>query len=150
MNKSILGLFTENEEKVARLYELFSQKIHGYKGYWTKMAKEEFEHANLLEKLEYDFHGGDKYFDLKNYSKEIVENVGYFLDAKLREAKISKLSQKEALEIAMRIEQSIVEDKSFEIFHPKEKRITKIFLKLNQDTRHHLQKLKKEFEKAKF
>lgn len=148
MNKSILGLFAENEEKVARLYEIFSRKIYGYKGYWAKMAKEEFEHATLLEKLEKDFQGGDEYFDLKNYSKEIIENIGYFLDAKIREAKINHISQKEALEIAMRIEQSLLEDKSFEIFHPKEKRITKILLKLNQDSKHHLQKLKKEFKRS--
>ena len=147
MNKSILGLFAENEAKVAKLYEIFSRKISGYKGYWTKMAKEEFEHTKLLEKLEHDFQGGDEYFDLRNYSKEIIENIGYFLDVKIREAKIHNLSQNDALEIALRIEQSMLEDKSFEIFHPKEKRITKIFLKLNQDTKQHMQKLKKEFEK---
>jgi len=148
MRKSILGLFAENEEKVLKLYSIFSQKIKGHKGFWTKMAKEEFANSKLLEKLEHDFQGGDECFELENYSKEIIENIGYFLDEKLQEVKEKDFSQKEALEIAMRIEQSMLEDKSFEIFHPKEKRITKIFLKLNLDNKYYMQKLKKEFEKA--
>jgi bacterioferritin (cytochrome b1) len=73
--------------------------------------------------------------------------VADFVQESVDRAKKDKLSQTEALETALRIEQSFLEKKCFEIFIPSHQKVKKVLEKLNQETEEHVERLRNQLEK---
>jgi hypothetical protein len=75
--------------------------------------------------------------------------VADFVQESVDRAKKYKLSQKEAFKTALRIEQSFLEKKCFEIFIPSHQKVKKVLEKLNQETEEHTERLRRELKKIK-
>jgi bacterioferritin (cytochrome b1) len=73
--------------------------------------------------------------------------VADFVQKSVEKAKKNKLSQTEAFETALRIEQSFLEKKCFEIFIPSDQKVKEVLEKLNQETEEHVERLKLELDK---
>lgn len=143
--KTILKLFEENELDISRLYRLYSQKIQGHKRFWENLSREEIEHSLEIARI-----GKEEGFDMikeNNFSHGIIKYVSDFVGEQIEKVKKEKVSHKEAVEIALRIEQSMLEKKCFEIFIPSQKSLKKALDKLNKETEKHVELLKKELKK---
>lgn len=141
---TILDLFEKNELNISRLYRLYSQKIVGKKKFWEQLSREEIQHA--LE-IRNSYQGKEDVFEESNFSQGTIKYVADFVQKSIDEAKIQKISHQQALETALRIEQSFIEKKCFEIFIPNHETVKKVLRKLNRETQEHIERLKKEFEK---
>ncbi|MDD5464101.1 MAG: hypothetical protein PHP62_03050 [Candidatus Moranbacteria bacterium] len=145
-NAPIIKLFEDNELNISNLYSLYAQKIPGKHAFWDKISKEEIAHAVEI---------GSK----MNYAENIIENkfsrgiIKYIMDFVLKEiekTQQSKISHKEALQTALRIERSMLEKKCFEMFTPTHEKVQAVFNKLNKDSERHVALLLSEIEKNGF
>lgn len=141
---NILDLFEQNEQNVSRLYKLYSKIDEKYQKFWEKLAQEEIQHA--LEIRE-SYQGQEDIFQENKFSRGIIKYVADFVQESLNRAKKYKLSQREALETALRIEQSFLEKKCFEIFIPSHQKVKKVLEKLNQETEEHVERLRNQLVK---
>lgn len=145
--KSIIDLFEDNELKVSILYKLYSQKIPGHKKFWESLSQEEVGHA---ESISQSFSQSKKnLFTETKFSRGVIKYVNDFVEEKIEEAKKKKISHLEAVNVALRIEQSILENKCFDLFIPNNATVKEVLKKLNKDTIKHKNVLLKELKKKK-
>jgi hypothetical protein len=145
--KNIISILMENERKVAHLYEIYAELLPKHKNLWTRLSHEEIEHAETISEAEKISDGNGKLFSTDKYLRGILKYVSDFLDEEIRKVKKQKLTQGEALETALRVERSVVENISFEIWQPKEKDVLRIFKRLNKETEGHIKTLMGEMKK---
>lgn len=141
---TILGLFEENELNISRLYRIYSQNIPGHKKFWEQLSKEEIQHA-LEIRSAYD--GREDVFEDNNFARGTIKYVFDFVQGSIKEAKEEKLSHTKAVETALRIEQSFLERKCFEIFIPNHVAVKEVMQKLNEETEGHIERLQEEVRK---
>ncbi|MFZ2193101.1 MAG: hypothetical protein WAV31_02555 [Candidatus Moraniibacteriota bacterium] len=143
--KTILKIFEENEKDISRLYRIYSQKIQGHKKFWEELSREEVGHSLEIARI-----GQDKKIGLieeNSFSRGIVKYVSDFVVEQTEIAKKQKISHLNAINTALRIEQSMLEKKCFEIFIPAQKKLKDVLEKLNRETEKHVGLLRKELKK---
>jgi hypothetical protein len=145
-NRPIIMLFEENEINIATLYSLYAQNIPEKKEFWNKISNEEIRHAAQIgnEKDHTDPIVENK------FSRIIIRNVINFVLEETSKAQQEKITHPEALRTALRIEQSMLEKKCFDIFTPSNKRVRDVFCTLNKETEQHIEILRKEMKRNKF
>jgi hypothetical protein len=140
----ILDLFEANELNVSRLYKIYSKINLKNKNFWEKLAKEEIEHAIEIRDC-YD--GREDVFEENAFSRGTIKHVADFVRESIDKVKNQKISHLEAVETALRIEQSFIEKKCFEIFIPNQKKVKDVLRKLNKETEEHIERLRIELER---
>lgn len=145
--EGVLYLFFKNALKVKELYKLYSLIFPKYKNLWEKLAKKEESHAKTLKNLSDRFNGGFGYLKVNQYSTQVIDYIGDFIDSQLERAYAEKLIPAEALATALSLEQSMVENKPFEMFLPLCSDIEMAFTKLNKKNQHHVKELAQAYDK---
>ena len=141
----ILDLFELNELKISKLYRIYSQKLPERKVFWEQLSKEEIQHAIEIRNA---YSGKEDVFEDNNFARGAIKYVADFVQDGIEQAKENDLSHMEALEIALRVEQSFLEQKCFEIFIPNQKTVKEVLQKLNKETQDHIERLRKELKKV--
>jgi rubrerythrin len=144
--RSLIDLFEDNELKISILYNLYAQKIPGKKTFWKKISDEEVMHAKQIAK---NFAREKECFKENQFSRGVVNYVSGFVEEKIEEAKKNKMTHVEAINTALRIEQSMLEKKCFDMFMPTSITVKKVLERLNKDTERHANQLRKELKKIK-
>jgi rubrerythrin len=142
--RSLIDLFEDNELKISILYKLYSQKIPAKKTFWQKISDEEVIHAKEIARA---FATEKECFKENKFTHGIVNYISGYVEEKIEEAKKNNLTHLEAINIALRIEQSMLEKKCFDLFIPTTDLVKKILEKLNKDTERHANMLRKELKK---
>lgn len=140
---SPLVLFAENEEKIARLYELYAAKFPAQHKLWALLASEEHRHVAVLRKLEENLAERHKFAAVRDHGWQILFYVRDFIDSKISEAQSVQIDIRQALNNALSLEQSMVEKKSFEVFSPLSEEMIEAMEKLNRETDGHARRLAK-------
>lgn len=145
-NKPIIALFEENELNIAALYSLYAQLLPDNQSFWDRLSNEEISHAADLgnEKAHSDSIVENK------FSRSIIKYVMDYVLEEIKKAQKNQITHKQALHAALRIEQSMLEKKCFEIFKPTQKSLSEVFCKMNKETEKHVEALNKEMKKNKF
>jgi rubrerythrin len=147
MNKKrepIIYLLEKNELRVSNLYQIYSRKISGHKDFWAKLSEEELGHADYI----HNCYGNSKpEFAENNFTRDAVKYVVDFVKDEIKNTQNKKISHFDAISVALRIEQSILEKKYFDFFNPKNHELKEMMKKINRETERHVQMLKKEFRK---
>jgi|AntRauTorckE6833_2_1112554.scaffolds.fasta_scaffold27059_2 bacterioferritin (cytochrome b1) len=144
--KPLLLLFKENELNISNLYALYAKKIPEKEEFWKKLSEEEISHAAYINENS----AGD-YINSITKIKFSDDIVNYLMDFVLKEIeKTEKKSvfHRNAVLTALRIERSMLEERYFDIFTPKDTLIKKIFKNLTQETKRHIDILEKELTKV--
>lgn len=145
--KSIIQLFSDNELLVSRLYDLYAEMIPGHSDFWKKMAQEELEHAKTISEVFSNQNLSSESFKENNFTRGVIKYVTDYVNEQIQNAQKKKLTQIEAINIALRVEQSVLEKKYFEMFVPTNAPLESILLKMNDETKIHVQRLRKELQK---
>jgi len=141
--KNILFLLGKNESKIAMLYGLYAEKIRGRKKFWLALAKEERGHGEVIRELDERCRNEDEFLKLNRHARQIVSYISEFIDNEIKKAETERISHGEALASALRLEQSMIESKSFEIFEPVGGPVAAVFRKINRETKVHMKELRK-------
>lgn len=144
-SRSILEIFEKNELNISELYKIYSEKIPEKKDFWEKISKEEVRHAEEIRKINKKT---EVSFEENKFHQSIVQNIFDFVQKSLQEAMEKDMSHVEALNVALRVEQSFMEKKSFEIFSPNQKTVKEVLQKLNLETEGHIKKLQEELARS--
>lgn len=147
--KNVLKVFLKNEKAVFDLYSVFDKRFQKKTDIWKELLEKEKEHVEILEGLFEKYRGDDDKFEVSEYLSEALSYVTSFIKEQKRLAKRG-LTVLEAAESSLRIEQSMIEKRSFELFHPKNKEIIKALRQLNRDTEDHVDIIKKDIRKKKY
>ena len=142
--KSIVELFEENELKISQLYALYSDKFPDQKEFWENISEEEIIHAQEISKMLSEIK--DCFVENK-FSRGVIKYVSDFVEKQIEIAKDGNLSLADAFNSALRIEQSILEKKCFEMFIPTTVTIKEVLERLNRDTDRHARLLRAELKK---
>jgi rubrerythrin len=143
-NKSIAKLFEENELKISQLYAQYSQLFPDHEDFWKKISEEEIIHAREISNLSQEI---KECFTENKFSRGVIRYVSDFVEKQIEIAKDGNLSLSDAFNSALRIEQSILEKKCFEMFIPTTVTIKEVLERLNRDTQRHADQLRKELKK---
>ncbi|MDR3558778.1 MAG: hypothetical protein P4L62_04900 [Candidatus Pacebacteria bacterium] len=144
--KSIITLFEENELKISQLYDMYAQALPDHKDFWEKISEEEIGHANAISDAFAVLGKKNEYFEENNFTRGIIKYVSDFVEEQIMAAVKKKPTHLEAINVALRVEQSMLEKKCFEIFIPTDDALKDVLKRLNQDTERHVNLLRKELK----
>jgi hypothetical protein len=142
-NAELIRALVNNEESLAALYKSYSATFPGYKDFWLNIYSDELEHANKLRTLlgintaNADLHTKGRFniIAVQNFTKHVL--------AEANPATIRGLSLINALSVALSLEQGLIEQKYFEVFETDSTEIKNVFSLLADETRKHLEKVRK-------
>lgn len=144
-NKPLINLFEENEMNISALYSLYSQQIPEKHEFWERLSNEEIGHAAQI-----GIEKNDTEAIVENkFSRGVVKYVMNFVLEEIEKTQKNPPTHREALFTALRIEQSMLERKCFDMFFPTKEKVKEIFFKLNRETEKHVQQLQNEIKKSK-
>ena len=133
----------EHENLMAELYSVYAQKFKYFSDFWQEIKEEEDDHALWISTL-YEKHSAGLIESLdRAFPLSAIDTSIEYVKGKITEAKSDKdMTHSKALEIAVHIENAMLEHKFFEVF-PGENSEFKIILDaLRLSTEQHLKKVK--------
>jgi hypothetical protein len=145
----ILKSLMDNEKAVAEIYRTYAKRDHKNEKFWTTLAKEEIQHARLIEKL-------SKREDLSiskmkdRFTPEVFEISFRYLEEKRKQAENEVLTFKEALSIALDIETGMLESGYFNIFEGDSMEFNRTLATLDESTQKHCNKIRKQLTQKKW
>ena len=140
-NHKILKMLADNERAVSEIYRIYADRYPKHRELWTEMAKEEIQHARLIEELSKrdDLHISKT----KERFTPKVFNISFqYLEEKTIQAQQETLSFKETLSIALDIETGMLERGYFNIFEGDSPEFQRTLGALDRSTQKHCNKIR--------
>ncbi len=146
----ILKSLIKNEEKLAELYKIYSEKFLDYKEFWLNLVKDEIAHAAWIRRLwEKAEQGSSVYFDEKRFNLEAINIYSQEVEKQISEIKLSEMTIMNALSTAYYFEIAFIERKFFEVFEGDSVELKHTLKALNDACINHSDKVSKELKKLK-
>lgn len=105
------------------------------------MASEEKDHAVCLRELSEHLNPSDSFTQVSPYCYKILNYTKHFLDRHIKNVQRKKMGRRRAIIVAIRLELSMLERKSFDIFVPASEEIKNVMIRLNNETEEHADRL---------
>lgn len=139
--KIIQQLITQ-EKLLSKLYAIFADKFPTHADFWTKLSREEENHARLVEKLRQAEQKGLVFFEegkINIYSlKTFIDNLEKLVQ-KLEE---SELTLRSAYAYAVDYETALIEQNVFTHFVPGNAKVKNALKILQSETLKHIERMK--------
>jgi hypothetical protein len=140
--EKLVELFIKQEVLIGSLYKLFAYRYPEYKVFWTKMAKEEHQHATCIRRLierdptdKLTFSQGElRSNDLASSIESIEGLISGFNNNK-------EFTITQAVGIALHLEKALWEKKIFQYFEGDCDEVRKIMDTLNLEQEIHIKKI---------
>jgi uncharacterized small protein (DUF1192 family) len=147
--RDLIGLLSDNEDKIMELYWAYEKKFPRYAKIWAVLAEEEKNHANMLRSFSMLADGRELEADLEHISMDSIRQSISALQKEIDRAKDDKISAAYAFETALRTENSLMEKEIFDVFDSKDRDLRALFNRLSADTQRHYEMIKKLAAQAK-
>ena len=135
-NIELIEMLSRNEENIAALYKKYADRFTDYKGFWNSLSAEELKHADKLRSLIKT--SGSELFVKGRFNVAAIQNFSKHIMSEADLVKVNKSTLINGLSIAMSLEQSLIEQKYFEVYESDSAEIKQVLLNLAEDTRRHL------------
>ena len=141
-NNGILKMMVDNETAIAELYRIYAQQHKKHQKFWNDLAREEIQHARLIEKL-------SKREDVSisqtndRFTPEVFRISFQYLEEKREQAAKETLSFKEALSIALDIETGMLERGYLNVFEGDSQEFQMMLKTLDIETQEHCNRIRK-------
>ncbi len=145
----ILELMAENEENIARLYQLYAEKLPDFEDFWLKLADEEIEHASLIRDFAAGVEKGIYNLDEKRFPPGALQTYKAYLDGSMQKAIRKGVDTISAFTTAMYIEESLIELKYFEVIDSGSDDFDEVLSRLKKATTEHNKRIKEYWTKIK-
>jgi len=144
-----IKLLAEHEKVISQLYKEYARKFPEQKDFWSKIAKEEIEHASWIFKLCSQVKKGSLYFKEGRFKAETIKTSIDYLKDRITEAQNKKMSAKNALSVARDLENGLIEKKFFEVFEPDCREMKQVLLDLAAATREHRNRIEEVWKETR-
>lgn len=142
----ILAAMKEHEQALAGLYEVYAGKFPEYKKFWTKLALEEVMHAGWIDKLHADIEGSSEDFVIERFRIGALEHSTDYVKKQAETALQPDFVLINALSIALRLEEALIENKYFEVFEGDSPKTKHSLTLLAQSTQIHCERIRRAWQ----
>ena len=140
--EKVIQQLVAQERLLSKLYAVFADKFPTYADFWTKLSREEEEHAKLIEKLRQAEQKGLVFFEeskINIYSlKTFVDN----LEKLVQKVEESELTLQSACAYAVDYETALIEQNVFTHFAPANAKVKNTLKILQSETLKHVERMK--------
>lgn len=133
----IVEQLAKNEDKLSELYALYGEKFTFMKKFWDELTEDELGHGKWVRTLEKKIEEGTVQFAENRFNKDMLEDFYKSIQLQIFEAN-KDISLVEALKNAVKIEQTMIEKKFFEVFKGDSIDLEILLLALRYSTENHL------------
>jgi len=141
-DRKIIEMLANNEEAISRLYSAYSDRFPEYKGFWSGLAADEIDHAGELRRLCEIADRGGLHIREGRFNTTAISTFSSYVKRESAPDRIKASSLINALSVAVHIEESIIENKFFEVFETDSVKFKQVLLNLADETRRHLEKVR--------
>src|SRR5512136_1316079 len=145
----VLDAMAKNEEAVSRLYQAYSDRFPAQKALWDSLATDESSHAAWIRGLQTKMRGGSLSVNRDRFKLQPVRGFTAYLERELASAREPGMSPINALSVALYIEESIIEQRFFEVFVADAPELKRVLADLANSTKAHLEKVREEWGKQR-
>lgn len=103
-----------NEELIKKLYEEYALKFPEHNGFWLELAKEEQIHANVIRAWLSKAESGALVFEESRFRDGSIMDYANLVNGYLEELRDNDISIRRAANVAVGLEESLIEKKFFE------------------------------------
>ncbi len=136
----------EHELAIAGLYENFARQFHSSGRFWHRLSAEEISHSKQLEQLVDRMNRNELEFSRPEFNIREIEESLEFIDLHLRSFLSGHGNAKEALSVAVTIEEGIIERNFFAVIDGDPQEVQRQFKALSHASQIHFQRLKTRVE----
>lgn len=129
------------ELSIARLYETFASVLTDFKKNWLSFAGEEHLHAKWIDTLHAHLNDGKVSFEETKFTIQSTQTAINFIEKQIDKTIKEKPDLKQCLNIAINIENSLLESAFFKVFKLTVPEAEKIRSKLEAATKSHTKRL---------
>jgi len=148
-NNTVLNMMVLHEEALAKLYTVFCEKIPEMRDFWYELVREEKGHAEVLRHLSKKLGGEIKSFNSRKFNVTALATSLDFLSERTDRFQKKGIGILKSLAFALDQEQSMLENKYFEVFESDSPEIRKDLDLLRKHTSKHAGRVKKAMESIK-
>lgn len=131
------------ELKAAELYQIYAEKFTDYQQFWQDIVKEEKLHAKGLNMLN-SLNSEDTELNgaiLDRFPLDMIESTINFINNCINEADQPNFTIQQALNTALNIENCIIEENIYEVFHSDNDELKQLFELIVHETWQHADKI---------
>lgn len=141
----VLEAMAKNEEAVGRLYQAYADRFPAQKAFWSGLAADEVSHAGWLRGLHAKMREGSLAIARDRFKIQPVRAFSGYLERELTTAREPGMSPINALSVALYVEESIIEQRYFEVFAPDAPELKRVLADLATATKAHLETVREEW-----
>ena len=143
----VLGKMAELETAVSLLYEAYAALFPDYSQFWSDLVDEEKQHAVWVQELRSRVEKGTAYFNDNRFNILAIQNYINYLQDELEKAKGRTLLND--LSIAKYNEESMIEQKYFNIVEGDSDELKQTLRKLANATQSHITRVREALDSYK-
>jgi rubrerythrin len=145
----VIEAMAKNEEAVSRLYQAYADKFPAQKVFWASLAADEISHAGWIRGLQAKMRDGSLAVNRDRFKIQPVRGFSAYLERELATAREPGMSPVNSLSVALYIEESMIEQRFFEVFAPDGPELKRVLSDLATATKSHLDKVRDEWGKQR-
>lgn len=147
-NRVLLDLLEEQEETIAKIYDFYAQRFPDHEPFWSKLAKDERNHAKWVRALRGEVEQGSVRVDPRHLKIEEISRFAKWLKQILTDAEAAPMKVAQAFHTAAKIESGLLEEPFQKVFLPSDRKAQKILENLVTQTQGHADAVAKMLEQV--
>jgi hypothetical protein len=140
--KELVELFVQQEFLISVLYKLFARRYPEHRVFWTKIAKEELQHATLIKRIVESDSLNKIKFSQGELRKNLLASSMNFIEGTINEFKKNEnIPIIKAARVALELEKGLWEKKVFQCFEADSEEVRKMMGALNSEQELHIMQI---------
>lgn len=148
-NSEMLTELAQHEEAIGKLYKAYAEVIPTLNEFWSNLSMEENKHATWIRQLGIQAEKAPLFIKGDRFNIAAINTNLDYLRREMDKTNEQSITAIEALSIAFYLEQSLIENKLFEVFETDSVELKDLLQKLNNETINHRIKVKDVLDKQR-
>lgn len=144
-----LGLLRAHELALGRLYRTYADTFPQQRGFWTRLSQEEHEHADWIDALRLKIEEESSGLVVDRFPAAAIEHSIAYVNRLIDRAHRGDPTAVNALANALDLENSLIENRYFEVFASDSAEIKRTLSDLAQSTQAHHEQVRRALETAR-
>ena len=145
----VLAKLKIHEQALGRLYKAYARRFPAQAEFWSRLAREEDEHAGWIDTLQAEFRDDPSSLVTNRFPVAAVEHSIAFIDKLITKADAPDLTSLNAVAAALNLEQALLENKYFEVFETDKVEAKRLLALLRDEAHAHCQIVQQTWEQAR-
>jgi len=146
--RKTIELLAKHEEAIGRLYAEYANRFSRHHALWVQLSEEEYQHAESLRTLDPAIKDGSLAFARDRFNPRVIDKSLAWLTFQTGKAEKGDLSLDEAMIVAMDVENTLIENKCFEVFENDPPGVQKVLRLLANDTENHRTRVRNAWKRS--